>query len=176
MRNFLLLAATLFLATALNLKAKTIKYPEKDPAFSITLPDDWTTKPGQDGGLDCKAGDGSKFYFSIVPFEEVNTEADVKAVLPKLAQGLVDGAKIENVKIGDIREMTATKKVKLFGLDAKGATSGVDYVITLAAFAPKKGAYFIIMSVGPFDVDKAHSKVMGDIINSITPLWGDKPE
>ena len=94
----------------------------------------------------------------------------MKAVLPKLAQGLVDGAKIENVKIGDIREMTATKKVKLFGLDAKGATSGVDYVITLAAFAPKKGAYFIIMSVGPSDVDKAHSKVMGDIINSITPL------
>jgi len=98
MRNFLLLAATLFLATALNLKAKTIKYPEKDPAFSITLPDYWTTKPGQDGGLDCKAGDGSKFYFSIVPFEDVNTEADVKAVLPKLAQGLVDGAKIENVR------------------------------------------------------------------------------
>jgi len=170
MKNFLLLAATLLLATVLNLNAKTIKYPEKDPSFSITLPDDWTAKPDKDGNLDCQAGDGSKFSFSIVPSKEVNTEADLKAFLPKLAQGLVDGAKIENVKIGDIREMTTTKKVKLFSLDAKGATSGVDYVITLAAFAPKKGAYFIIMSVGPFDVDKAHSKVMGDIINSITPL------
>ena len=170
MKNFLLLAATLLLATALNLNAKTIKYPEKDPAFSITLPDDWTAKPDKDGNLDCEAGDGSKFSFSIVPSKEINTEADLKAFLPKLAQGMADGAKIENVKVGDVGEMTTAKKVKLFGLNAKGPTSGVDMVITLAAFAPKKDTYFVIMSVDPSDVDKAHGKVMGEIIDSITPL------
>lgn len=170
MKNALLLAATLLLPTALNLNARTIKYPEKNPAFSITLPDDWTTKPDKDGNLDCQAGDGSKFSFSIVTSREVNTEADLKAFLSKLAQGMADGAKIENVKVGDIGEMTTTKKVKFFGLDAKGPTSGVEMVITLAAFAPKKDTYFGIMSVEPSDVDKAHGKMMGEIIDSITPL------
>src|SRR5437764_12000333 len=126
MKNFLLLAATLLLATALTLNAKTIKYPEKDPSFSITLPDDWTAKPDKDGNLDCQAGDGSKFSFSIVPSKEVNTEADLKAFLPKLAQGLVDGAKIENVKIGDVREMTETKKVKLFEIERASGRRGVE--------------------------------------------------
>lgn len=170
MKNFLLLAATLFFATALNLNAKTIKYPEKDPVFSITLPDDWTTKPDKDGNLDCQAGDGSKFSFSIVPSKDVNTEADLKAFLPKLAQGMADGAKMEKTKVGDVGEMTNAKKVKLFGLNANGATSGVDMVITLAAFAPKKDNYFVIMSVEPSEVDKAHGKMMGEIIDSITPL------
>ena len=170
MKNFLLLAATLLLATALTLNAKTIKYPEKDPSFSITLPDDWTAKPDKDGNLDCQAGDGSKFSFSIVPSKEVNTEADLKAFLPKLAQGMADGAKMEKTKVGEVGEMTNAKKVKLFGLNANGATSGVDMVISLAAFAPKKDTYFVIMAVESADVDKAHDKVMGDIINSITPL------
>jgi hypothetical protein len=170
MKTSLLLTATLLLATAFGLQAKTLKYPEKNPAFSITLPDDWTAKPDKDGNLDCEAGDGSKFSFSIVPSMDVNTEADLKAFLPKLAQGMADGAKIENVKVGNIGEMTTSKKVKLFGLNANGATSGTDMVITLAAFAPKKDTYFVIMSVAPSEVDKAHGKMMGEIIDSITPL------
>jgi hypothetical protein len=170
MKNILVLCAALLCATALNLNAKTIKYPEKDPAFSITLPDDWTATPDKDGNLDCQSGDGSKFSFSIVPTKDLNTEADLKAYLPKLAKGMADGAKIENAKIGEMGEMTTAKKVKLFGLNANGPTSGIEMVITLAAFAPKKDTYFVIMAVEPSDVDKAHDKMMGEIINSITPL------
>lgn len=170
MKNFLLLSATLLFATALNLNAKTIKYPEKDPAFSITLPDDWTAKPDKDGNLDCESGDGSKFSFSIVPTKDLNTEADLKAYLPKLAKIMGDGAKMENLKVGEVGEMTTAKKVKLFGLNANGPTSGVEMVISLAAFAPKKDTYFVIMSAEPSEVDKAHGKMMGEIIDSITPL------
>ena len=175
MKNFLLLAATLLLATALNLNAKTIKYPEKDPAFSMTLPDDWTAKPDKDGNLDCESGDGSKFSFSIVPTRDLNTETDLKAYLPKLAKIMGDGAKIKELKIGDIGEMTTAKKVKFFGLAAKGETSGIEMVITLAAFAPKKDIYFVIMAAEPAEVDKAHGKTMDEIIESIMPLGAAGP-
>ena len=61
----LILLASLLIATSLSLSARTIKYPEKNPAFSITLPDDWTVKPNSDGSLKREAGDGSKYNFLI---------------------------------------------------------------------------------------------------------------
>jgi hypothetical protein len=46
-----LILASLLIATSLSLSAKTFKFPEKDPAFSITLPDGWTAVPDKDGTL-----------------------------------------------------------------------------------------------------------------------------
>ena len=54
----LLILVSLLIATSLSLSAKTLKFPEKDPAFSITLPDGWTAVPDKDGNLDCQSGDG----------------------------------------------------------------------------------------------------------------------
>ncbi len=85
-----------------------------------------------------------------------------------------DGAEIKDLKVGEIKEMTTPKGVKLFGLNAKGPSSGVEMVISLAAFAPKKETYFIIMAAAVASVDKAHDQAMGEIINSITPLKDDE--
>ncbi|HWM24963.1 MAG TPA: hypothetical protein VNP98_09060 [Chthoniobacterales bacterium] len=176
MKPLPILAASLLIATSLGVDAKTIKFPEKEPAFSITIPDDWTAKPDKDGNLDCEAGDGSKFSFSIISTEEMNmsTEEELKTYLSTLAKTMGDGAEIKDLKTGEMKEMTTGKGVKLFGLNAKGPTSGVEMVISLAAFAPKKDTYFIIMAAAEASVDKAHDKAMGEIINSITPLKDDE--
>ena len=100
-----ILAASLLLAVSFSLFAKTIKYPEKDPAFSMTLPDGWTCKPDKDGNLDVEAGDGSKFSFSIIPTKEMNKEDELKAYLPQLAQKMGDGAKISDLKVSEIKEL-----------------------------------------------------------------------
>lgn len=174
MRTLLILAASLLIATSGGADAKTIKYPDKDPAFSITIPDDWTAKPDKDGNLDCEAGDDSQFSFSIISTEgmEMENEEKVKTYLSTLAKTMGDGAEIKDLKIGEMKEMTTPKGVKLFGLNAKGPSSGADMVISLAAFAPKKGTYFIIMAAAEASVDKAHDKAMGEIIGSITPISG----
>jgi len=165
----LLILASFLIATSLSLSAKTIKYPEKDPAFSITLPDGWTAKPDKDGNLDCVAGDGSNFSFSIIASENITSDEELKAFLPKLAQTMADGAKLKDLKVGEMKEMTNANKVKLMGLNAHGQTEGVPMVISLAGFAPAKDNYFIIMGAESVEVDKAHDKAMGGIINSITP-------
>lgn len=170
MKTLLSLIAVTALAGAVNVSAKTIKFPEKNPAFSFTLPDDWTTKPDDKGNLDCTAGDGSKFSFSIVDAKgakEASSEAEVKAYLPKLAKTMGDGAKIGDLKVHDAQEMTNPNKIKLMGLNATGQTSGVDMVISLAAFAPKEDHYFIMMAAEPAEIDKAHDPAMMEIIKSI---------
>lgn len=165
----LLILASLFIATSLSLNAKTFKYPEKDPAFSITLPDGWTAVPDKDGNLDCQSGDGSKFSFSIIDSKNITSDADLKTYLPKLAETMGEGAKLKDLKVGEVKEMTTANKVKLMGLNAHGQTEGVEMVISLAGFAPSKGNYFVIMGAESAEVDKAHDKDMGVILNSITP-------
>jgi hypothetical protein len=171
MKTSLILAASLLLAASLGLQAKTIKYPEKDSAFSITLPDGWTATPDKDGNLDCQSGDGSKFSFSIIASTNITTDEELKTYLPKLAQTMAEGAKLKDLKVGDLKEMTTPNKVKLMGLNANGQTDGVDMVISLAGFATK-GNYFVLMAAESVEVDKAHDKDMGAIINSISPIMG----
>lgn len=169
MKTLLTLAASVLIATSLSLSAKTFKYPEKDPAFSITLPDGWTAAPDKDGNLDCQSGDGSKFSFSIIDSSNITSDAELKTYLPKLADTMAEGAKLKDLKVGDVKEMTTANKVKLMGLNAQGQTEGVKMVISLAGFAPAKGHYFVIMAAESEEVDKAHDKDMGGILNSITP-------
>lgn len=176
MKILFTLAASLLIATSLSLSAKTIKYPEKDPAFSITLPDGWTAKPDKDGNLDCVAGDGSKFSFSIIASKNITSDDELKAYLPKLAETMGESAKLQDLKVGEVKEMTTAHKVKLMGLDAHGQTEGIAMVITLAGFAPTKGNYFVFMSAESAEVDKAHGKDMGGIINSITPTMSGNAE
>jgi hypothetical protein len=174
MKTPFIFAASLLVASSLSLQAKTIKYPEKNSAFSITLPDGWTATPDKDGNLDCQAGDGSKFSFSIIASTNITTDAELKTYLPKLAETMGEGAKLEDLKIGDVKEMTTANKVKLIGLNANGQTEGIDMVISLAGFAPTKGSYFVIMAAESVEVDKAHDKEMGAIISSISPtMSGD---
>lgn len=169
-----LILASLLIATSLSLSAKTIKYPEKDPAFSITLPDGWTTKPDKDGDLDCVAGDGSKFSFLIMDSKNITSDDELKSYLPELARTMGEGVKLKDLKVGDVKEMTNANKVKLMGLNAPGQTEGIPMVISLAGFAPTKGNYFVIVGVESVEVDKAHDKDMGGILNSITPTMSGK--
>jgi hypothetical protein len=166
----LLSSVGLLIALSCSLEAKTVKFPEKDPAFSITLPDDWTTTPKNDG-LECQAGDGSNYSFLIQTFD-VKSDDEAKTNLPKLIQAMGDNPDLKDFKpVGEIMEMTMAK-MKLFIANATASTEGTKMIFTAVGFAPKKGAYFSVVSVEPEAVDRAHDKAMGEIMGSITPISG----
>ena len=168
----LILSVSLLIAISSSLCAKTIKYPEYNPSFSITLPDDWTTKANSDGSLEGTTGDGSQFSFMVNPAYEVSADAGLKAYLPKFVQEMSDSAGIKDMKVDAIKETMTSKGVKLFGLSVSGATDGGEMLISLTAFAPKTGTYFIIMAADRAEVEKAHEKVMGEILSSIASIAG----
>jgi hypothetical protein len=167
----LLVSAALFVALSCSLDAKTVNFPEKDPAFSITLPDDWTTTPKNDG-LECKAGDGSDYSFLIQPFDAKSDE-EVKTSLPKLIQAMADNPELKEFKpMEDVMEM-AMAKMKLFIANATASTGETKMIFTAVAFAPKKGTYFSVISAEAEAVDRAHDKMMGQIMGSLTPVSGE---
>jgi hypothetical protein len=160
MKTLLIFAASLLIATSLSLSAKTIKYPEKDPSFSIMLPADCTAKPDKDGNLDCEAGDSSKFSFSIVSSKNITTDEELKVYLPKLANTMGDGAKMKDLKVGEVKEGATANKLKLLGLNAHGKSDGIEMVISLAAFAPTKGSYFVIIGAESVEIATERTAVL----------------
>lgn len=168
MKTFLI-SVSLFVALSCSVDAKTVKFPEKDPAFSLTLPDDWTTTPKNDG-LECQAGDGSKYSFLIQSFD-AKSDDEAKANLPKLIQAMANNPDLKDFKaMDDVAEMKMAE-MKLFVANGTASTSGTKMIFTAVGFAPKKGgAYFSVISAEAEAVDQAHDKVMGEIMGSIAPI------
>ena len=147
---------------ALSTQAKTVEYPAGNPLFKLELPDGWTTSTDGKGNLDVKADDKSDFEFSIIP---APAGQDIKSFLPELAKGM--GKQMKDLQVGEIAEMTTKPGMKVMILNAKGKIDSSDMVATLAAFAPEKEKYFIILSVAEKSVDEAHSNAMVAILDSI---------
>ena len=147
---------------ALSTQAKTVEYPPGNPLFKLELPDGWTSSADKDGNLDVKANDKSDFEFSIIP---APPGQDLKSFLPELAKGM--GKQMKDLQVGEIAEMTTKPGMKVMILNAKAKIENADMVITVAAFAPEKSKYFIIMSAAEKSVDQAHGEAMVEILNSI---------
>ena len=152
---------------ALSTQAKTVEYPAGNPLFKLELPDGWTTSADKDGNLDVKANDKSDFDFSIIP-AALGTGQDVKAFMPELAKTM--GKDMKDFAVDEIVELTSKTGMKVMVLPAKGKIGSSEMIITLAAFAPVKDKYFIIMSIAEKSVDQAHDKTMGEIVNSIEAI------
>lgn len=166
MKALLIRAAIVLIATSVHVEAKTIGCPQKDPLFSITLPDSWITTWEKDGSLTCMPRNHSK-YVSIVPSENFNSKSELKAQLPKTAREAGDNAKMKDLKLGEIREMTRANGLNLLSIHAQGTSQGKPMVFRLLAFAPKKNNYFTVIALEPA---AAHDKELDAIINSITSV------
>jgi hypothetical protein len=164
MKAFLTQIAIVLIATSVHLEAKTIRCPQKDPLFSITFPDSWITTWDKDGSLMSMPRNHSK-YVSIVPSENFSTNGELKAQLPKTAREAGANAKMKDLKLGGIREVTGANGLNLVSINAQGTTQGKLMVFRLLAFAPKKDNYFTVIALEPAG---AHDKELGTIINSIT--------
>lgn len=156
-----------FALVALTSQAGTVEYPAGNPLFKLELPEGWISSSDKDGNLDVKANDKSDFGFSIIPAPP-GTEKDVKAFLPELAETM--GKETKGFEADEIRSVTSPTGMKVMVLAAKGKMEGQDMIITVAAFAPVKDKYFIIMSMAEASVDEAHDAVMGRIVNSIKAI------
>ena len=168
----LILSVSLFFAIASGLGARTIKFPEKHPVFSFTLPDGWTTEPsGKDGsGLECKAPGKPKYSFLLRPIPS-KTEKDVKTGLAELLPTL-ENSDMKDFKAGEVEQMTVGK-MKVFVIKATALLAGDPMVLRLMAFAPKKGTYFTTFSMAWEKGDAAHVDVMREILGSVKPISGE---
>lgn len=157
-------AATVFFATPL-LQAKQVEFPVDDPAFTFTIPDNWTTETGKDGRVYCTAPDG--FKIGLVASPAVSDADDAKKLLPTVLKGMGDAMKCENYKTEEVKtgEMG---KLWLASLHGQCKSDGIEMALNAVVFSLEAGKYFTIVGAAPEKVDKAHDKEMNELIKSIT--------
>ena len=162
MKALLVRAAIVLIATCVPLEAKTIRYPQKDPMFRITIPDDWSATLEKDGGLKCIPRNHSK-YVSVFPSANFNTKAELRAQLPKIAHDAAEGAAMKDLKLSGVKELSRT--LTLLSINAYGTSHGKQMRFTLLALAPKKDNTFTLIALEPA---AAHDSSIAAIINSIS--------
>ena len=149
-----------------------VKFPADGPTFTIEFPAKWTYSPDKDGNLDCDPGDDSGYAFSIVIMDNVKNEKDLRAALPKLAKAMADSAKLKEFETGDLEKDTNGNDIPFWGLRGDGKTEGIDFMVMVHAFEPKKGKFYAIVTAGSAKADKKHEKAYDAITASIEPLEG----
>jgi hypothetical protein len=164
--SFLAAAVILFLGAPL-LHAKTVQFPEKDPAFTFNMPDGWSTESGTDGRIYCTAPDG--FKIGLVASPGVSDADDAKALLPKILKGMGDAMKCDNYKAEEAHS-GEIGKMWLTSMEAKCSSEGTDMSLNAVVFSLAPGKYFSIVGAAPATLNKAHDKDMNDLINSITAV------
>jgi hypothetical protein len=162
-RSLVVAATTIFLGAPL-LQAKTIEFPEKDPAFTFTMPDGWTTETGKDGRIYCTAEDG--FKIEVVASPDVKSADDAKALLPKIIKGMADAMKCENYKPGEVHARDL-RNMWMSVMQARCQSEGTDMSLNAVVFSLSPGKYFSLVGASTTALDKAHDKDMNELIRSI---------
>ena len=165
-RSLLAVALTLLLSAPM-LQAKKVEFPVDDPAFTFTIPNDWTTETGKDGRIYCTAPDG--FKIGLIASPSLSDADDAKKLLPTVLKGMGDAMKCENYKTEEVKtgEMG---KLWLASLHGQCKSEGIEMALNAVVFSLETGKYFTIVGAAPEKVDKAHDKEMNELIKSITAV------
>lgn len=163
------LAASLFVSLVLPLEAKSVKFPEADPAFKFKLPEGWTMEADKDGDLVCKSGDSPGITLNVNKMNQ--TFDQVKGSLPDLGKTFSKAAKMTGVETKDLGDDTNKNGVKGTIYVVKGKSSGQGITAELLGIEPKEGenAFFIMFS-GLASAMQKHGEDIGAIIDSIKAI------
>ena len=156
------------LATTLNLGAKTIQWPEKDPSFRMTFPDGWKCEPKPEGGLYCQAEDKSGLHVNFTS-TKWKSEEHAKAGLAAFAGNIAASPEFKEVEQGKLRETMSSGKVKLFRLEVAGQMNGIGIESWVVAFQTGNNPY-VGLSGAMARGNAEHKKRIDQILDSIAPV------
>jgi hypothetical protein len=138
----------------------TITYPEKNPIFTVTFPDDWSTET--DENLLHAVPSDSSLYLGIWALEDANTLDAALDEVDKAVSSLV-----KNLKVDDADSMDVNG-IKFITVDGTGKDDdGNNVSVSVALFSPDEKQIFIMLYYGAKDAEDVHEKELVGILKSI---------
>src|SRR5881394_3101350 len=158
-----LIAAIVAVAVCLPalLQAKTLKFPQKHPEFSVTFPSDWKAEITSAGIISAQPK-GAAYAISIFPVQANTAQGAIEETLKEVEKRFSD------IKSNDPSEFKNASGLKFLESDMTAKDKGSPRALAIVAFSMDKESYFALFQAGTPEADKQYTEAVSGIVNSIT--------
>lgn len=144
-------------------QAKTLKFPQKHPEFSVTFPSDWKAEINSAGIISAQPK-GAAYAISIFPVQASSAEGAIEETTKEVDKHF------SNVKANDPVEFKSESGLKFLESDMTAKDKGSPRTLAILAFSLDKESYFALFQAGTPEADKQYTEQVIAIVNSIAPL------
>jgi hypothetical protein len=145
------------------LAAKTLKFPQKHPEFSVTFPNDWKAEITSAGIISAQPK-GAAYAISIFPVQASTAQGAIEETTKEVDK------RFSNVKANDPVEFKSETGVKMLETDIMAKDKGSPRSLAIVAFSFDKATYFALFQAGTPEADKQYTDAVISIVNSIASL------
>jgi hypothetical protein len=150
-------------------KAKTLKFPQKHPEFSITFPNDWKAEI-TDAGIISAQPKGAAYAISIFPVLATTARGAVEETLKEVEKRFSD------IKQGDPVDFSNDNGIKFLERDMSAKDKNSPRALAIVAFTVDKETYFALFQAGTPEADKQYTQDVVAIVKSIASLKSQRDD
>lgn len=147
-------------------EAKTLKFPKKNPQFSVTFSSDWKAEI-TDTGIISAQPKGAAYAISIFPVQATTAKGAIEETLAEVEKRFTD------VKSSEPVEFNTENGIKFLESDFTGKDKGSPRALAILGFSVDKQSYFALFQAGTPEADKQYTQDVVAIVKSITALKSD---
>jgi hypothetical protein len=145
------------------ISAKTLKFPQKHPEFSVTFPNDWKAEITSAGIISAQPK-GAAYAISIFPVQASTAQGAIEETMKEVDK------RFSNIKANDPVEFKSESGVKMLESDLMAKDKGSPRSLAIVAFSFDKENYFALFQAGTPEADKQYTDAVITIVNSIVSL------
>ena len=144
-------------------EAKTLKFPQKHPEFSVTFPNDWKAEITSAGIISAQPK-GAAYAISIFPVQATTPQGAIEETLSEVDKRFTD------IKPADPVEFDNENGIKFLERDMTGKDKNSPRTLAIVAFTIDKASYFALFQAGTPEADKQYTQDVIAIVKSIAPI------
>jgi hypothetical protein len=149
--------------------AKTLKFPQKHPEFSVAFPNDWKAEI-TDAGIISAQPKGAAYAISIFPVLATTARGAIEETLKEVEKRFTD------VKQGDPVDFSNENGIKFLERDLTAKDKNSPRALGIVAFTVDKATYFALFQAGTPEADKQYTQDVVAIVKSIAPLKSQRDD
>lgn len=151
------------------LSARTLKFPQKHPEFSVTFPNDWKAEITSAGIISAQPK-GAAYAISIFPVQASTAQGAIEETMKEVDK------RFSNIKANDPVEFKSESGVKMLESDIMAKDKGSPRSLAIVAFSFDKENYFALFQAGTPEADKQYTDAVITIVNSIVSLKNQRSD
>jgi hypothetical protein len=149
-------------------EAKTLKFPQKHPEFSVTFPNDWKAEI-TDAGIITAQPKGAAYAISIFPVQATTARGAIEETLKEVEK------RFNDIKQGDPVDFSNDNGIKFLERDLTAKDKNSPRALAIVAFTIDKTTYFALFQAGTPEADKQYTQDVVGIVKSITGSESKSP-